>query len=400
MKLYLHFEGVGGRDFSMVHEINDKSLTFVDLLNKFVSIYNTEQPGIALIADDLCMVSADGRKWSPLSSQVVAEVSDKDDVIVTRKVNKKLSDDLTLEDAIHADKLKNGIQHPQQLLVEKFIQLSILKKDIKDLIDTRSFRKARFLCEKCLEARSEESWFFLGTIARIKLGNNQIDAAVNYAKKAVAAAAAYGYDTNDLNLTLARALYLSTDAYDEAEEILEKLQTKILPVNHGKTFMLDVRTLRAECMFDLNQHEAAANMVNEHMNWEGALDHLPTLIAYSRFAMTYRKVEEPLRAMLKAIVIDQKNAKTCKMLAELLSSSFGYSELNRQVPPTLVSASAYAYLAMAIKECSAIGPCIRLLSEALRLKPQSASFALNLCHAHEIMYDPLVCIYCARKFSV
>ena len=74
MKLYLHFEGVGGRDFSMVHEINDKSLTFVDLLNKFVSIYNTEQPGIALIADDLCMVSADGRKWSPLYGKTKYEI--------------------------------------------------------------------------------------------------------------------------------------------------------------------------------------------------------------------------------------------------------------------------------------------------------------------------------------
>ena len=386
MKLYLHFEGVGGPDFSTVQEINEKSLTFTDLLNNFVSVYNTEQPGLALMANDLCMFSADGRKWSSLSSQVVAEVSDKDDIIVMRKEKKISHDGLAAETAIDEDKHNKSNEPPQLPLNEKSFRLSILKKDVEALVNTRNFRKARLLCEKYLETKSEESWFFLGAIARIKLGNNQIDAAVNYAKKAVVAAGAYGYDTNELNLTLAQALYLSTDAYDEAEEVLEKLQSRVLPVNHQKTFMLDVRTLRAECLFDLNQHEAAANLVNEHMNWEGALDHLPTLVAYSRFAMTYRKVEEPLRAMLKGIVIDQRSAKTCQMLAELLSSSAGYLELNRQVPPTLVSASAYAYLAMAVKECSAIDPCIRLLSEALRLKPQSASFALNLCHAHEIMY--------------
>ena len=62
--------------------------------------------------------------------------------------------------------------------------------------------------------------------------------------------------------------------------------------------MLDVRALRAECLFNLTQHEAAARIVNEHMQWEGAERHLPTLIAYTRFAMAYKKVEEPVRAML------------------------------------------------------------------------------------------------------
>lgn len=382
MKVYLHFESVGDPSFSVVQEINEKSFTFIDLLNNFVSEYNMKHPQLALIADDLCLFSSEGRRLTSPTAQVVSEVCSKDDVIVTRKKDKKSSYELVAKGATDESKLVDSINLPQKLPILKSTRSSTFKNDVEALINARSFLKARLLCEKCIHLKTEESCFFLGAIARIKLRNNQIDAAVKYAKKAVVAAASCGFDTNVFNLTLAQALYLSADAYDEAEEILDKLQS--LSVNHPKSFILDVRTLRAECLFDLNQHEAAANLVNEHMNWEGALDHLPTLVAYSRFAMTYRKVEEPLRAMLKAVVIDQKSAQSCKMLAELLSSNTGYSELNKQVPPSLVTASAYAYLAMTVKEFSAIDPCIRLLSEALRFKPQSASFALNLCHAYEI----------------
>ena len=187
------------------------------------------------------------------------------------------------------------------------------------------------------------------------------------------------------NFTLAEALFNSVDRCDEADEILEKMLFRKFSSFLPKKFTMDVRVLRAECLFNLNQHEAAANLVNEHMHWDGAEDHMPTLIAYTRFAMTYNKVEEPVRAMLKAIVIDQNNGSCRKMLADLLSSEAGYVELMRQVPPTPASAAAYAFLATAVKECSAMIPCIRLLGEALSLRPQSASFALNLAHALEIM---------------
>ena len=61
--------------------------------------------------------------------------------------------------------------------------------------------------------------------------------------------------------------------------------------------------------------------------------------------------------MLKAIVIDQNNQTCQEMLAELLSTDVGYAELVTQVPLTFASAAAYAFLASAVKECSAMFPC-------------------------------------------
>ena len=89
------------------------------------------------------------------------------------------------------------------------------------------------------------------------------------------------------------------------------------------TQVLDIRVLKAECLFAMEKHEDAASLLNEHMPWSGAEEHLPTLIAYASFAMTYRKVEEPVRALLKAIVLDQKHKKTKSLLAQLLSSENG-----------------------------------------------------------------------------
>ena len=89
------------------------------------------------------------------------------------------------------------------------------------------------------------------------------------------------------------------------------------------TQVLDIRVLKAECLFAMEKHEDAASLLNDHMPWSGAEEHLPTLIAYASFAMKYRKVEEPVRALLKAIVLDQKNKKTKSLLAELLSSENG-----------------------------------------------------------------------------
>ena len=70
--------------------------------------------------------------------------------------------------------------------------------------------------------------------------------------------------------------------------------------------------------------------------------------------------------------------------------------MRRQVPPATNAAAAYAFLATAVKECSAMHACIKLLTDALKAEgstpnqthsTKAASYALNLSHAYEVLYD-------------
>jgi tetratricopeptide (TPR) repeat protein len=383
MKVYIHFEDPGGLSHSMGCEFKQDSSTPMSLINNFIQSYNLAHPKRPLAAKFLCLTTSDGKK---LSSSTIAELSDREDIIIS-EINPQSSGVLPVA---NSNAKKEGKAPELKVLGQQLnsVEIATYKKDIEDLIAAKSYRKARILAEKCLTLVSVESYFFFNAIAQIKLANEEFESAVKYSSLAVTAAGKASADASIFKFSLARALYMLGDRFEEADEILEKMEKMLsnqLPSHLPKTFKLDVRVLRAECLFDLNQHEAAANLVNGHMHWTGAEEHLPTLIAYTRFAMTYRKVEEPVRAMLKAVVLDQNNALCRKMLAELLSSDAGYKELVRQVPLTPLSAAAYAFVARVIKDCSAMQPCIKLLTEALKSKPDSASFVLNLSHTHEIM---------------
>ena len=44
------------------------------------------------------------------------------------------------------------------------------------------------------------------------------------------------------------------------------------------------------------------------------------LVAYSRFGWTYGKLQEPLRALLKAVTIDQHHKRVRRMLSQILNT--------------------------------------------------------------------------------
>ncbi len=80
----------------------------------------------------------------------------------------------------------------------------------------------------------------------------------------------------------------------------------------------------------------AANIVNEVLagdksNGETKSGDVPLLQAYAYFAYRYDKISDALRALLRAIVIDQKNKKTVKLLADVLKSNNVIQEVAEQV---------------------------------------------------------------------
>jgi hypothetical protein len=105
------------------------------------------------------------------------------------------------------------------------------------------------------------------------------------------------------------------------------------------------------------------------------------------------------------VASDQTNKRAKKLLATVLSHPTGLDELYKQVPPTTTSPSAYAFVAMAIKDHSALGPAERLLKKIVEIERAnfarktaaagSASgsdihnYVLNLVHVLETAAQPL-----------
>jgi tetratricopeptide (TPR) repeat protein len=315
MKVYVHIEEIEGPTHTIGRQINKESLQ--DILNDFVIDYKKAYNGFDIVIGNVQLVNTEGRSLHPLSREVISFLSNKDDIIL-QKISSSQALIIPIQVKKSVDVLDGNGKDNNSLYSSK--ELTDIKKNIDTLITAKSYRQARILCEKSILSAPQESHVFLGNLAGIKLANHEYDMAVKYANMAIAAAKKNAVDTSIYSLSLAEALFGSVDQFDEADEVLEKMLMKKFPSHLSNTFTLDVRTLRAECLFNMNQHETAANFVNEHMHWEGGENHLPTLLAYSRFAITYRKIEEPIRAMLKAIVIDQKNPQSRKMLSDLLGT--------------------------------------------------------------------------------
>lgn len=339
MKVYVHIEEIEGPTHTIGRQIDKESLQ--DLLDDFIADYKNAHSGCDIVSSNVQLISTEGKNLYPLSKEVASFLSDKDDIML-KKISTSKAVIIPTQVKTNAMCLEGDSKYSSKELID-------IKKDIETFITTKSYRQARILCEKSLISAPQESYVFLGFLVRVKLANDEYDIAVKYASMAISAAKKASVDISMYSFLLAKALFGSIDRFDDADEVLEQMLMKKFPSNLSSKFTLDVRALRAECLFNLNQHERAANLVNDHMHWEGAEEHLPTLLAYSRFAITYRKIEEPIRAMLKGIVIDQKNTQSRKILSDLLSTDAGYAELMKQIPPTPSSAAAYAFLATAVK---------------------------------------------------
>lgn len=397
MKIYVHYEGSVGPAFTVAQQVDDKLTTVKDAVAVFVGQYNAAQQTHVLDAHTQ-LYNADGQLLQQMAA-LSSLVEDREDVFVKGAVTAKTSSAKSAAPIPKTTPAPAPAPTPAPASTPKMAAptVTVTAGVLEDLITQRNLRKARVLCEEALRVTNprlpaHEIHWFLARISLLSDAQRNHAAAERYASQALSAGKrCTGVDTARYSLTLARAMYEAGDKYDEAEEVLSDLLHTY--GSRRSVHILDARVLKAECLFELGKHEEAAGLLNDHMQWPGAEEHIPTLIAYARFAMRYKKVEEPVRALLKAIVADQKNKKCRAMLAELLSTEAGYAEFQRQVPSATGSAAAYAFLATAVKDCSAMPASIKLLSAALRVENEksssnkAASYALNLSHAHEIVYD-------------
>jgi hypothetical protein len=111
-------------------------------------------------------------------------------------------------------------------------------------------------------------------------------------------------------------------------------------------------------------------------------------VAYAEVARAFRKKDEELSLILRAVVMDQENKDARRGAALAISDEGGFERLKKQLAdPRDSPAAAVAFLATVCKDHGHVEVAASLLQWAADDVPSSASYALNLLHAREILND-------------
>lgn len=375
--IYLHYEGQHGVAFTTKHSLSTSD-TQDSIIEAFLSKYSGKLDSLSLELrhEDgraLCFKGNDAPK-------------DRDDIFLVDCPKRKPS---TVTTAKPPSAPSSSATTSSSSSSSTALSSEAAKKIIK-LISSKRYAEARKQCEIAMK-QSPKDAIFPAIMTQIMLQCEKYDAAVDYGETAepgIKLNPSPLMSSKKLTYLLAKAHFHSAQYNDAWQKLRELSTSSSSPTRSAgseqQNLDLDIIALQAECLFAADRHGDAANLINAHMTDPGAEEHLGILLAYSSFALPYGKIPEALRAMLKAVTIDQKNKRARKTLTEILVKDDGFAELLEQLAPSPKSAAAYAFIGTIAKEHSAIPQCIGLFSLALKFRPQSASYALNLMHAIEI----------------
>lgn len=382
MKVYVHAEkGAVQRTCTFVLALTEQ-LTVIQALGEFRRLYTGKFASYTLPeADNLILTHENGKNvGDSMHSKIMYCVTDKEDLFISISSNVFVANHVGSRQIAIETSNKVIVNTDESKAATNTIHSAV--KQIKELIQAKSYRKARYLCDDHLKT-SKNNASLLILKAEILMSALKYDEAADYAQRATSV------QPNDVeyNMTLAKSLR-AAERLDESAQVLDKMLTYLKGSSKKNIKMeLEVVAMRSEILFDIGRHMDAANLINQYVHLDAADSHLNILLAYSSFALKYDKVEEATRALLKVAVLDQKNKVGRNLLSKLLSSETGFDEMIKQLPPSDKAAPAYAFLAAIVKDNSAMNVCIKLLSLASTLKPENASYVLNLAHAYEILFD-------------
>jgi tetratricopeptide (TPR) repeat protein len=305
------------------------------------------------------------------------------------------------------------------------------KSVLTSLLAEKSYRKVREVASHIINTVVDktEQLFAVISLAEVFYHTKRYEKAIEICQKALqqqhqqystSITSTTCHNSMELHYILIKSL-MATQDYSEAEIVVtkamkiqgdSKLVKKQPKHMQSISFQLELIALQAESIFEKGQHNEAVAIINQIMSNPNAESSIPILLAYASFAKQYNKFEEPIRALLKAVVLKGDNERVKKMLAELLSSNSGIDELLRQVPPEGKNSSSgssssssskgkcevYAFLGYITKTHSCISSSIRLYQLALEAYSTSANSALNLTHLYEISVDYNRCIQTIISF--
>ena len=395
--VYLHYEGERGPAQTVKHALSVGQV-LDDVVDEFVAAYNKVEGRVALDAAQLDLRHESGRIVSFIAGDE-DELQHRADVFLVDCSPRKRSSAAKAAAAVPS----SSSARPAAPSASASGSASV--KELRALVGKKRYAEARRACEAALSRKPQPDPATLAALAsimtEIMIATGKFDAAVEYGEQAWEGLQRLPAG-RQATYTLALA-YFHSGQFNDAWLKLRELTTNSeapsrVAGSAAQNLDLDIIALQAECLFAAGRHTDAAGHLNSHMNDAGAEEHMSILVAYSYFALQYGKVQEALRAMLKAVTLDQRHKRARKMLAEILQTDAGFEDLMVQLPPSDKSAAAYAFLATICKEFSAIPACIALLTIALRHRPDSAGYALNLMHAIELQCDFDAAIASVRTF--
>lgn len=200
----------------------------------------------------------------------------------------------------------------------------------------------------------------------------------------------------------ASARHLLAETFLRADKPEDALPLADTPLMRAKAlYGLDRRTECVSACDEAIPNMEALVLMSDALLWEGHLQ--PALTAaeaalgqksddasatrvYAGCARKMGKYNEELSLLMRAIVLDSKDKDVRRALAKALSSERSLERLEELLGSAATS-SAVAFLATIAKDHGVCDTAVDLMRMAVKGAPESASYALNLLHAHEICAD-------------
>jgi tetratricopeptide (TPR) repeat protein len=351
--------------------------------------YERKFPHTALKESSLCLMTSEGDALT--GEDLGTSVSDRADVFVSSRP-KGFKDDAPPAAAAAAVPKKVAAATSKAVAAAK-VPVADEEATIAKLLDmykNKKFRVAMDACEDLLRQGSGISTrtkaHVLTMLADMNLHAKHLDKARDYAQKNLKL-----YRTDAEAVLLLARVQVAQEDHDEALDLLEEFmatKSKVLRTKGGEDKVLRAAALMGDCLMALGRSMEAADVLNSHLSMPGADSNANLLVTYAELALRHDKLEEGIRALLKALVIEQRDDRVRDLFAAAVASDQGAQEVLRQLPSRTESASALVFLATIAKDGSALKSAANFYRRALDLVPDSASYALNLMHILEAMDLP------------
>merc|ERR1712166_506448 len=118
---------------------------------------------------------------------------------------------------------------------------------------------------------------------------------------------------------------------------------------------------------------------------EPEMKHEAALLEYAVALLDRSMPEDAIKILLQQIVTKSEDKRVRSLLARALQLDTNLEFLYVNLPPDReASAPALAFLALVVKDYSAMDEAIMLYRKSCELRPESASYALNLVHTLEV----------------
>jgi tetratricopeptide (TPR) repeat protein len=268
--------------------------------------------------------------------------------------------------------------------VTKYINKALMLAEQAE--KTENFRYAAALYEQILQIEpwNQQSLLRLGTIY---LKAHKYDNAL-----AIFATGAQKFPDLPLWIELLGDTYYEKGEYDKALQFYEATTTILkarqqtserLPETDYVNKDLLIKVKIGKCFYALGDKEYAAQIFVAILQRKE--EHFEALYAYGVYLRDVGRNLDALRIFLNLLIKKSDDKRVREQLSECIKCPNGLQLLKEELNQVPSSAPAFAFLGTIVKDYGACEESAQLYTEALRLRPDYASYALSLVHVYEIL---------------